>query len=236
MQLRTHGGRRCIRCRLRMDLRLRDRWRCGTCRLPCGRGWRRGRTRGLSCSRRWRRRRMRRLSGRRRWGCGRMCGWRCDGRRRSRRSRWRRCGSRRRRDMGRWRRGCCRMRRGRRRRCGGMRRRAGRRRARPLRLAGRRLAVRGLLRPTIGADFALRLRHHERGGLCVQWRACHLHRRQGGRRKQEETKFGHVISFPSVISVRARDEQTSVRPECGGVQTGGSIYFCRKGADERACS
>jgi len=38
----------------------------------------------------------------------------------------------------------------------------------------------------------------------MRWRACQLHRRQGGRRKQQESKFGHVMSVPSVISVGAR--------------------------------
>jgi hypothetical protein len=70
----------------------------------------------------------------------------------------------------------------------------------------------------------------------MRWRACQLHRRQGGRRKQQESKFGHVISVPSVNSVGARDEQIRVRPECGGVQTVASIYFRRNDARLRARS
>jgi hypothetical protein len=73
------------------------------------------------------------------------------------------------------------------RRCGRllMWRSAGRRSAGPLRLAGGRLStMRRLLRPPIRADFALlRLRHHQRGGLCLRSEARHLHRRHGGRRK-----------------------------------------------------
>jgi hypothetical protein len=58
-----------------------------------------------------------------------------------------------------------------------------------------------LPRASIGADFALRLRHHERRGLRMRSGACHLQRRQRGRCKQQETKFGHVISGPGVNSI-----------------------------------
>jgi peptidyl-tRNA hydrolase len=44
------------------------------------------------------------------------------------------------------------------------------------------------------------------------------------------------ISVPSVISVRGRDEQLCVRPECGGVQMLVSIYFCRNVKRERVRS
>jgi hypothetical protein len=183
MRLLARGRRRCARCRLRMGLWRRGRWRRWAHRL--------------SHRRRWRWCRMRRLSRCWRWRRGGMCG-RCGHRRRGSRRvrRWRRGGLRRR-GMGRRRRRCCRMRRRRRGRLL-MRRRAGWRctSTRPLRLARRRLTVRGLLRPSIRADFALRLRHHERSGLRLRSGACHLHRRQSGRRKQHKAKFSHVISFP----------------------------------------
>ena len=52
-----------------------------------------------------------------------------------------------------------------------------------LRLTGRRLAMRRLLRPSVRADFALRLCHHERGSMRLRSRACYMHRRHSGRRK-----------------------------------------------------
>jgi hypothetical protein len=95
--------------------------------------------------------------------------------------------------------------------------------------------MRRLLLP-IGATFALRLRHYQRRGLRVRFEARHLHCRQRGRRKQQKSKFGHMISVPDVISNRARDEQISVRPECGSVQIAFAIYFCRNAARHRVCS
>jgi len=54
-------------------------------------------------------------------------------------------------------------------------------------------ALRGLLGFSIGTEFRvrLRLRHHQRCGLRVRWRAHELHRRQSCRGKQHEPKFCH---------------------------------------------
>jgi hypothetical protein len=112
-----------------------------------------------------------------------------------------------------------------------MRRCARRLTRRPL-SAGWLPAMRRLLRPSIGADFARRLRNYQRG-LRMRCHARHLHRRQRGRRKQHETKFGHVILFPQCHVSRAPDQQIRVRPQCGGDLKAVSIYFCGEKAPQR---
>ena len=77
---------------------------------------------------------------------------------------------------------------GRARRCG-----SGRCRARFGRGAFRWGSLRRRLGFSIGTKLGIRLslRHHQRCGLRVRWRACELHRRQSRRGKQHETKVGH---------------------------------------------
>jgi hypothetical protein len=186
---------------------------------------------------------LRRRSGRRRRRCG-TCRRSCSGRRWRRRRVWRRsC---------RWR-WCCRaLRRGRRRRslmrwrrCGGrrcgMRRRCSRRGpARPCRRLSRLRTLRRLLRSAVGAGLTLLLRDDERRGLCMRCVACKLHHGERSRRKQHNTKSGHEGLVPGitfVTSVRSRaDQQISVRPQCGGVQTRIWIYFLCGGAQTYRCS
>jgi hypothetical protein len=172
-----------------------------------GRGSRRGRRRGRR-RRRSSRRRTPRSPGRgaRGWG-GR---WRSSRRRRRRRRmwRWRRRRRGTHRCRGRWRR---RFRRGgrrrrrrlpnlglRRRRCGPWWRSGTRGRARMRCGCGRRALWRSLglalwwpFGPSLGTDFALRLRNDDRPGLRLRRRARELHRRQGGRGKQRDTKVCH---------------------------------------------
>jgi hypothetical protein len=169
-----------------------------------GRGSRRGRRRGR---RRCRRRRTPRSPGRgaRGWG-GR---WRSSRRRRRRMWRWRRRRRRTHRCRGRWRRRFRRGGRRRRRRLPNLglrrRRRRGpwwrsgtRGRARMRCGCGRRALWRSLglalwwpFGPSLGTDFALRLRNDDRPGLRLRRRARELHRRQGGRGKQRDTKVCH---------------------------------------------
>jgi len=57
--------------------------------------------------------------------------------------------------------------------------------------------------------------------------ACKLHRCESGRGKQHKTKFGHGgLVSPKVP--KAGDERTSVRLDCGGVQTRNWIYLSLK--------
>ena len=178
------------------------------------------------CCRRWRdvrRRYMRGCGGRRRYmrGCGgrrRNMRW-CCGRRR-----WGR-GSRRRRNM-RW--------------CGGRRR--GARRWRCLRgLLGR------LLRLALGATLLLLgLGHDQRRGLGVRRTGGQLQRSESCRGKQQESNFCHdglgprkglgEKAWQQRLSMNFGNEPTSVRPDCGLLQTRTCIYFRQRKVRMRRCS
>jgi hypothetical protein len=134
---------------------------------------------------------------------------------RRRRRRWWRCPGRRwRRRCGPgWRRSCC------------WRRRARRRRS-LLRLLGF----------SVGTDFASALRHHQRRGLRMRWRAGELHCRKRGRGEQHETKVCHDGLDPRRFPGNNDDQQISVRPDCGGPQTRTSIYFRIRSVSACTCS
>ncbi len=78
-----------------------------------------------------------------------------------------------------------------------MRRRRGAGSSRPRSLRLRtwrgRLAMWRLLRLAIRPNFALRLGQDQRRGLRMGREACQLRRRHRGRRKQQKSKFAHVI-------------------------------------------
>jgi hypothetical protein len=190
---RRSRGRRSAKLLGASGRRRNGSWRHSLLRLH---SWR-----GAWCGR-WLRRRRRRCRRRRRWRGMRRRGWCSRGRRNMRRRRHGRRG------MGgrrRWRRrGMGRRRRWRRnpgRRCGGRRwrrrprRRGGGRgrgtwgcgggRRRPRR---RRRSLRRLLGLSF---FLLGLGHDQRRGLRVRWRGDELHRGQGSRGKQHETKVCH---------------------------------------------
>jgi hypothetical protein len=50
----------------------------------------------------------------------------------------------------------------------------------------------------VGFHPLLRLRHDQGRAMGVRRESCKLHRRQGGRSKQHETKPGHLILIPRV--------------------------------------
>lgn len=130
------------------------------------RGCRDGRSRGRGT---------RRCRGRRRRGSD--MGRRRGGRRRTRRRRC--CRRRGRYGLGRGMRGCGGGRRRMRRRCGFGRR-------------ALRLSFGGLFGLSVGTELAgRRLRHDDRRGLCMGWRAHEVHRRQSRSGKQHETKVCH---------------------------------------------
>ncbi|CCE02991.1 hypothetical protein BRAS3809_6840002 [Bradyrhizobium sp. STM 3809] len=87
-----------------------------------------------------------------------------------------------------------------------MRRRSRRRGAGALRLPLRRLTMRRLLRSTVGTDLTSRpsgtLRDDERRGLRVGCGVRQLHRRQCGRRKQQNAKFAHVFWCPETFFLK----------------------------------
>jgi hypothetical protein len=101
-------------------------------------------------------------------------------------------------------------------------------------LSGRR-TLRRLLRLAVRADLALLLRDDQRRGLSMGRGACKLRDGESSRRKQHKTKFGHEGSrFRGITFVKwskGADQQISVRPECGGVQTPIWIYFLRERTD-----
>jgi hypothetical protein len=60
-----------------------------------------------------------------------------------------------------------------------------------------------------------------------------MHRRQGGAGKQQKTKLGHD-DFVSRNRFKFGDQQTSVRPDCGGVERPVCIYLrCRDAITRR---
>jgi hypothetical protein len=148
------------------------------------------------------------------------------------------------------------MRWGRRRRCGRVRwRRRGwrsrmwwRRRRRRSR-AGRWSSLRRLLRRLLGFPVRthfLSLRNDDRCRLRVRWGGHQLHGRQCGRGKQRDSQVCHVLWILGkflkkavvgmVVKSSQRDEQTSVRPDCGGFLTGTRNYFQRCAVSTRRCS
>ena len=187
---------------------------------------------------------------------GRRCGRRrrnvrrrCSGRWRWRNMRWRR--SRRRRRNMRW--GCGRRRNMRWRSRGRRRRRSRRRccgrwwwRGRGSRGGGRRCCLRWLLGLSIRTNLLLGLRHDQRRGLRVRWSSSHLQRGEGCRGKQQESKFCHGGLGPRKIpgkkvwqqglSTNSGDQRTSVRPDCGILQTRTCIYFRHREFRIRLCS
>lgn len=223
LEPRTGGGR--MRSplpawRVRRRRRASGRWtwkprrrntRRSRCRMRTGTSGRSRRRRGGRHVGLWAR-------GRRAWS---SWFYRCRGRPRRSGSR-RRCGSCRRHDVG-PRRRCrpmCRGRWGRmpgrcrRRSLGGSSGRHGPR-SRPRRRSGR-LSRRRMPRESfcrrlrlpsrVGFHPLLRLRYDQRRALGVCWEACKLHRRQGGRGKQHETKSGHLIF-----------DSPSGQKRCGGI-------------------
>jgi hypothetical protein len=163
--------------------------------------------------------------------------WWCGRRRRGVRGRCRRrCGALRRRRRGRS--GSGGRSRGRRRRrggpgwCCGRRRGTWRRRCRVRRWRSclRRSALRGRLGFAIGTEFAGRrgLRHHQRCGLRVRWRAYELHRRQSCRGKQHEPKFCHDGFGPRKIFGRKVLRYTNKpRAALWRPANADSFIFCR---------
>jgi hypothetical protein len=89
---------------------------------------------------------------------------------------------------------------------------------------------------SVGTEFFFGLRHNQRRGLRMRWRASKLHRRQSGGGKQQQTKFCHDgLGPPEKFSTKVlgnkvcqqdySDQQTSVGPDCGGLQRRVRIYF-----------
>ncbi len=126
------------------------------------------------------------------------------------------------------------------RRCGDRRRRARRWRSLLLRLLG------WLFGLSVGTKLLLGLRHNQRRSLRVRWGSGQLQRRESCRGKQQESKFCHDDWGPRKIlgnkvwqqglSTNSGDQQTSVRPDCGVLQTGTGIYFRRREVRMRVCS
>jgi hypothetical protein len=100
-----------------------------------------------------------------------------------------------------------------------------------------------LLRLPVRTQFLLGLRNDERRGLGVGGRGRKLQRRESRGGEQQESRFCHDGFGPggflmeglrvldavllAGIVVNTDDQQTSVRPDCGDVQTAIWIYFRR---------